>query len=277
MGRILKEFNGDFMKVEYSKDAPKTKSKRNKKPRTLRPVFYIFIGILVLGVFSALMLTVLFNVEKYTVNGKSIYSRDEIISACGIEEGDNLIRVSSKKAEEQILKTLPYIKTVKIKKDFPYTVTIEVTAAEEFASVEYGDEVCIIDTDCKVLKKEKSDATLPKIKGIDITDALVGEALEFDSEDSKKAFDILRESTELRDMNVTFYDIGDHLDLKIAVDDRVFIELGSTAYIDRKLSLAAEAISTEPSDVQMVLSLKEWTIDNPKCVRTYEDVNEMLK
>lgn len=276
MGRILKEFNGDFMKVEYQGESSKT-TKRNKKQRKLRPTFYIFIAILVIGVISALMLTVLFSVNKFTVNGTSIYSEDEIIAATLIEEGDNLIRASSKNGEENIMKTLPYIKSVEIKKSFPSTIIIEVTPAIEFASVESEGEVCIIDPDCKVLKKEGSDEKLPRIKGVAVSDSTVGDYLVFASEDIKKAFEIIRESTESRNMNVTYYDVGDYLDLKIAIDDRVVIELGSTAYIDRKLSLAAEAIASEPLDVQMVLSLKNWSVDNPKCVRTYEDVTEIIR
>ncbi len=264
------------MKVEYQGESSKTK-KRNKKQRKLRPTFYIFIVILVVGVISALMLTVLFGVKKYTVKGTSIYSEAEIISATLIEEGENLLRASSKSGEENILKTLPYIKSVEIKKSFPSTVVIEVTPAVEFASVESNGEVCIIDPDCKVLKKEASDKKLPIIKGVNVSDSAVGNYLVLASEDVKKAFEIIRESTESRNMNVTYYDIGDYLDLKIAIDDRVVIELGSTAYIDRKLSLALQAIASEPSDVQMVLSLKKWSVDDPKCVRTYEDVTQIIK
>lgn len=240
-------------------------------------MFFIFIVILVLGVISALMLTVLFTVKNYTVNGMSIYTRDEIISAAGIDKGDNLIRISTEKAKDRIEKSLPYIKNAEIIRKFPSTIIIEITAAEEFASVESDGNICVIDTDCKILKCEPSDQKLPKIKGIDITDIAVGEALEFGSEDCKKAFDIIRESGESRGMEITYYDVGDHLDLKIAVEDRVFIELGSTAYIDRKLSLAVEAIASEPSDVQMVLSLKNWSVDDPKCVRRYEDITEIIK
>lgn len=275
MGRILKEHNGDFMKVEYSSETPKNKPKRSKSKKKLRFTFYIFITIIVLGIVVALSLTVLFNVRTFSVNGAGVYTAEEIIAASGLEEGDNIIRLSADDAETLIEKSLPYVKNAEIKKEFPSKIIIDITPAEEFAVVETEEGVCVIDADYKVLKLDKSNVKLPRIKGLTIGDVKPGEVFEFDDE-VKKTFEAIVSATKSRGLNVTYYDLSDNLDLKFAIDDRIFVKLGSVAHINEKMNTSVESIKRESPDAQFVLSLLYWDIYNGP-VTTYEDIGKLIR
>lgn len=266
------------MKVQYTAESEKKTAKRKPSKRKLKPTFYIFICILAVGVLVALMLTVLFTVKSFDVDGASIYTLEEIKTATGIDLGDNLIRLPVKNAEENIEIGLPYIKKAEISRKFPSTVVISVTAAEEYLVLKDGDIECVADADYKVLKLNPSTTPeLPVVRGVDLSLAKEGQVLEFDSADKENSLNVLLDMIESRDIDVTYFNVDDHLNLSAVIEDRVYVEFGSVAYIDRKFNLMQEAISKEPSDVQMMLSLKNWSVDDPKCVRTYRDVTGLYK
>ena len=70
-------------------------------------------------------------VKTITASGKSVYSSDEIVSACGIVPGENIFTVSEKKVNAILTSALPYIGSVKVKRDFPDKLSLTVTATSE--------------------------------------------------------------------------------------------------------------------------------------------------
>ena len=176
------------MKVEYSPE--KQSSAKNRKQQSRKKalrLFFFWLIILIFGTVSTLSLTVWFKIKNFAINSNELYSSDQIINATGISIDDNLILISSNKAEMRIETNLPYIKKAEVKRKFPDTVVINVTAAEEQAVVEIGDTLYIVDEDFKVLKSvtEVQDG-LPIIKGISSTDVKVGSILTFDEQKQKE-------------------------------------------------------------------------------------------
>ncbi len=268
------------MKVQYSPESNKknTKRKNNKKRRKMKPIFYVCIVLLLLGFVFALMLTVLFNVDNFVFNGSSIYSREQILEISGVEKGDNLLTLSTKKIENKIEDSLPYIKDVKIVRKFPSEMVFVIEAAEESFIIKSDNAECIVDSDFKVLAVNPNVETeLTVVRGINVDNAVEGKQLEFETEDNKNSLNLLIDMFQSRNIDVTYYNVEDHLNLCAVIEDRIFVELGSAANLDRKFDLMQQAIEKEPPDVQMELSLKNWSIDDPKCVRRYCDVNGIYK
>lgn len=72
--------------------------KRYKKNYTLN---YIFFGLIFFGTVITLSLTVLFNIEKIEVQGNGNIEPSEIVELSGIQKGDNMFRLSSKKLRKR--------------------------------------------------------------------------------------------------------------------------------------------------------------------------------
>lgn len=82
----------------------------------------------VLAVMSCLSL--FFHVDEVLVSGAEKYTPYAIKMASGIEEGDALLRISEPRTAGKIIDALPYIKSVRISRNLPGTVGIQVQELE---------------------------------------------------------------------------------------------------------------------------------------------------
>ncbi len=266
------------MKVQYSPETKKNTAKRKRSKRKMKPLFYVCVVSLLLGIVFILMMTVFFNVNTFVIDGSSIYSREQILLAAGVEKGDNLLRISVSKVENKIEDNLPYVREAEVIRKFPSTVVINITPAEEFLIFKSDNTECIVDRDFKVLDVDPNVETeLTVVRGVNLDTATEGQTLNFNSDENKNALETLISMFLSRGLSVTYYDVSDHLNLCAVIEDRIYVELGSATNLDRKFNLMQQAIEKEPHNVQMELSLKNWTIDDPKCVRRYRDVIGIYK
>jgi len=126
--------------------APKPFS-RNRLLLRLVSVAAVVIA-LVLGI------SVFFKVDKVTVSGNDKYGAWDIREASGIEIGDNLLTFSRAKASGKIIKTLPYVKSVRIGIKLPDTVMIDVVEFEVTYQVEARDgSWWLVSSDGKAVEK----------------------------------------------------------------------------------------------------------------------------
>ena len=111
------------------------KRKRKRRRSRFGVFFKLLCGVALVAAltFGA---TVFFQVETIAVTGNSRYTQEEIISASGVEVGDNLFRMSKKQISEQILHQLPYVESVSILRGLPSTLTFQVTEWDAVAQVE---------------------------------------------------------------------------------------------------------------------------------------------
>ena len=82
----------------------------------------------VAAVVLALLLgvSVFFKVQDHAVSGCDKYTAEQIWSASGIREGENLLTIDIPKAAARIMQELPYVATVRIGVELPNKVNIEV-------------------------------------------------------------------------------------------------------------------------------------------------------
>ncbi len=83
-------------------------------------------------------LSIFFKVETITVSGMDNYSAWVVAEASGIEEGDNLFTLSKAKIVGKIKAALPYVNLVRISRELPGTVHIEITEFDVAYSVKDG-------------------------------------------------------------------------------------------------------------------------------------------
>lgn len=92
----------------------------------------------VLAVMSCLSL--FFQVDEVLVSGADQYTPYAIKMASGIEEGDALLRISEPRTAGKIIDALPYVKSVKISRNLPGTVSIQVEELEVTYAIQAIDE-----------------------------------------------------------------------------------------------------------------------------------------
>lgn len=113
-------------------------TKRRISPATVRALL-IMGGVLVALILSML---IFFRVgatqEHVLVSGNSYYTDEEILAACGVEEGDNLLLLSRGKISGNLLAALPYVRDVQVSRKLPNTLVL--TVSEYAVSYAVRDE-----------------------------------------------------------------------------------------------------------------------------------------
>ena len=234
---------------------------RDNRRRGNMTLHYSLIAFIVLVVFAVLSTTVFFNIESADIIGSSIYSAEEIIAASGIRGGDNMIRTNMGKAEEAIASELIYIEEARITRKLPSSIEILIVPCAETASLQTEDGYLIVSESGKILRAEAEPAedTLVFLGTDPAEDMHVG--MKFASSDEDKT-EVIYELLTMADSGfaskITSFDVTDRLNISCLYEDRITIEINSTADIDYKFRLAEEILDTKISpDTEGRLKLLE--------------------
>lgn len=100
--------------------------KRRRRRRRTSRFLLNFMLILCMSLATVLGATIFFKVESITVEGNSHYSPEEVISATGIQLGENLFTVPRDEISEKITYSLPYIQSISVKYSLPTGITLVV-------------------------------------------------------------------------------------------------------------------------------------------------------
>lgn len=156
---------------------PNKRKKRRRRGglgRLLRPLSFLLAAGAVVAA-----LTMFFKVESIQVTGTSRYQASEVISASGVEPGDNLVLLDRYRVSQRIYTALPYITDVQPRPKFPNTLEIEVTETRAAAAIQGAGGWWLLSAGGKVL--EAADAALaaeyPRITGVQAENPAVSSAL----------------------------------------------------------------------------------------------------
>lgn len=123
-------------------------------------------------------MSIFFKVKTVTVSGAVKYTPWQIMEASGISEGDSLMTFSKERAGGNIRAELPYVKSVRIGRVLPDTVTIEIVEEDAaYAIKESGGGWWLIASSGKVLSFADAAATVKNttIKGVMIESPVEGQ------------------------------------------------------------------------------------------------------
>ncbi|MBQ3162108.1 MAG: FtsQ-type POTRA domain-containing protein [Oscillospiraceae bacterium] len=247
----------------------------NRRRRGNMSLHYSLIAFIVLVIFAILSLTVFFNIENADIIGSSIYSADEIVAVSGIKGGDNMIRKNMSRAEKNIVSELIYIEEAHITRKLPNSVEILIVPCAETASLQTEDGYLIVSESGKVLRAdaEPAEDTLVFLGAEPAEDIHVG--MTFASADEDKT-EVIYELMALTDdpfaSRITSFDVTDRLNISCLYEDRITIDIKSTADIDYKFRLAEEILSTKiSSDAEGVLKM----LDNGAQFLSNDDLEQI--
>ena len=254
MEKNIRERENNFAR----KKAAALRKRRRRKTVIVVLISLITIFSLILGVLSG---TLFFRVGEIKITGQSLkYTKDEIVSATGIKLDDNLLFLSSKDAANSITEKLPYIKTVKIKKEFPETVIINFTETKNELCVLVGGKYYAADKEGKILATfEERQEDLPLIELPDDCTVSQGENLKTNN---ASVYDIFSKYTELMDIydfKINAINLKNPYDSYMMVENRLKVRIGSTNNFDMKVAHFNTMLSSMPDGATGTVDLSNWT------------------
>ncbi|MCD8095784.1 MAG: FtsQ-type POTRA domain-containing protein [Ruminococcus sp.] len=203
---------------------------------------YVTIAAAVVAALATLLcVTVLFNLSNtgLTVSGTTLYAPEQVQSVAGLVPGQNLVRLNTDFIAARIKENLPYVDDVTIVKNYPDSLTINITEAVAQFQIEQDGLYYTISSSGRILEAEQSerDEELTLVVGYELKNTAAGDDAE--SEDSQKTETISEIMTQLEELeyeSIEQIDITDRTDIVLSYDGRIEIKLGSSVDIDIKLS-----------------------------------------
>lgn len=220
--------------------------KRNRKIATIGGLCVIIILAVVI-----ISTTVLFNITAIKVAKPGAnYTANEIISASGLNAGDNMIRTDFKKSAERIETNLPYVLEATISKKLSGEVSISIKDTSAAILIELDEGYAIADIRGKVLEiveKAPKDNTFMLLKTSKTVNAVPGTFFNFADDNEKMIYEKIIKELENTGIyeNITSIDISDHSSVKIEYQNRLRLLIGTTQDLDVKLKGAVKAITAE--------------------------------
>ena len=152
--------------------------KKNRRRKKVSPLTKLLILILLAGGLAAFLLSPVFDITEYQVEGNSYYSDEEIIVMGGCKTGENIFLKAELSEIQQRLGKDAYMQEVTVRRSLPGTIVIEIDERKQTAAIVYGEKFVVIDGEGTVLRKTSVEPKIPVIKGLTISKLSVGEAVE---------------------------------------------------------------------------------------------------
>lgn len=158
-------------KTPKTADTKKQKAKANKKidlkkEKRKRRIMSFLKGVLittiVIGALLALMLSPLFNIKEIKVEGNSKITGTEIIALSEINIGENLFTINNNTVINKI-ENNPYIEGVKISKQLPDGILIEIKERKATYALKYNEKYVYINNQGYILEEAETTNNLPEI------------------------------------------------------------------------------------------------------------------
>jgi len=217
--------------------------KRKKHSALYAPLcFLLVIAALVFG------LSVFFRVGNVEVVGNVRYTKEEIIEASGIEQGDNLFFINRFAAMSRINAKLPYVESAAINMELPNRLQIEISESVAVAYVTAEDGTWAIDRSCKLLSRLNVDelSGLIRIDGVVPIAPEVGETIAAGEAEKPKVdylSEILHQIVDLGlQQSVTYIDISNLANPHFDYLGRFTVKLGTNENVAYKFQCLLSAV-----------------------------------
>lgn len=247
------------------------KEQKLKRKKAALKRFFIFLCIVLVLTLAVLSLTVFFPVTKITVEkNNTIYTNEQIIKVSGVQKNKNLW-MTGFGAEGDIPVKLPYISEADLQRKFPSSIIIKVKPAKAVYSVNNKKEYYICDADYKVLEvKKEADIKLISVIGIETDKAKAGNKVAFKDEQKIEILKSVFEGLKQKSIMPNSLDLTEPMEIKVRVENRFNVYLGSSAYLEQKIAHLAGMINQSEKDVVGSIDLSDYSPENNRGILTRE-------
>ena len=252
------------MEVKYTK----TPTKKTRKKKKAKKVCLILLALMMVAIICVVLLnTLLFPIENISIENaeNTIYTAEEILNASGVNKGDKLFGVKETKINRILTEKLPYLKEVKITRNFPSSITISVLPETAKFSINLNGKYTVISEDYKALEKtvEHKENTI-KVFGVQIENAEIGDYVNFKDENMKDVFLQIIDYTSKYEIAITGLDLSVQTQLKVVINDTITANLGSITDIEYKAQYLKSMLKNINQNERGIIDLSNWSTSNPK-------------
>jgi len=239
-----------------SDDIRRDKARRKRRNKKMTAVITVAVVMLLAGI-VALVYCYAYGapISKITVSGKTDYTNEEIIAACGVDIGDNMLRVRSRDVNKSLTGMLPYIQSAKVEYKLPDTLVLKVTQTKEkYLIVGKGSYLCLSE-EGKVLslKKKKVKDGQFRLEGFDWQEAVEGTTYQPEGDnvfrfETAKTLVKLLEQNELTGANTLKLDTTYPAVIQYEGRINIYLNINDSTpeeELNEKLSLAAGILKNE--------------------------------
>jgi len=230
--------------ARYRNSARRRSKRRRQRHSEYRQTGVLTKLLIMLAVVAAIVLgvAIFFRVHTVEVQGNTIYSKEQVVKASGVEAGDNLLMVNRAAVAGSIKARMPYVRDVSVSPMLPDTVVIQIKESDVAVLVQsdIGAD-WYVNTDGRIMGSsvEGFRGQVVELTGVTITAPKTGEqaaASEGQAENLHAALQVIRqmEGTGLIGQ-ITALDAEKSFDLILYCGDRLDILLGGTEELEYKI------------------------------------------
>lgn len=219
-------------------------------------VLYKLLTLVVVCAAAVLALTLFFKVESVEVTGNSRYSAQEIQDACGVQLGDNLYLLNKPDMVQRLHQQLPYIDEVRITRQLPNTLCVQVTEFSTVYAVEQEGTVWLLTSGGKIVETAAERGDTPIIDGCELLAPSLGGDVSFALELQNRQESLFALLTALESAELTgavrAIHLGDPTVLSMDYTERFTVEMPYGAdypRLLRYLTLVIEELETNLTGV----------------------------
>ena len=135
-----------------------------KKIRKKKIIKFILLAFIIIGILTFLFISPVFNISEIDVKNNNKISSDTIESVSEIKKYKNIFLFSKSNSISKILESEPYVESVKIKRNFPNKVAIEVTERVPEVQIKVDDTTyAYINNQGYILEYSETKLDLPVV------------------------------------------------------------------------------------------------------------------
>ena len=188
-----------------------------------------------------------FKVDQIRVYGASLYSEEEIISASGFKQGDNLYLFNKYGRIQYMFSSLPYLDRVRIRRKLPDTIVIEVEETTARFAADTEKAVFLISPEGKIVEEagEGYDYKgVSRVYGLKMEKAKVGLRLSDLHESGVTALENLVDALKKEGVleKLGDVDLTEEYDLQFIYEGRFLVRAGMPENLERKAIYLEEVI-----------------------------------
>ncbi len=238
---------------------------RNRKRRRNRIIRYALAIAAVVAAAVILSLTVFFKIETVAVAGDEIYNNEQIITASGLQTGDNMFLFDKDSVEANIETALPYVENAEIKRSVTGTLTINITAAAASLSIDTGDGYILLNSSGKVLE----DGVMVINEGITVLrtstvlSASAGGIIQFENEkDIETVVQIKNYINEYEIPKISEIDVTDYSNIRLIYDNRIVLKTGVPSELGDKIDFIKATLEKHEAQEPAFRGTIDFTVEN---------------
>ena len=226
------------------KSNQKPTKRRKRRVHWGRVALAIFVPAVVIAL-AVLSLTVFFPIQDIKVKENTVYSAAQILQESGVKKGDNLFRLSKSRVESRLCEKLPYVRSVKLERSLPGTLTLVVEPLDpEYAFVVENGYLLVAEH--KALEVvDEAPVGIPTVN-LPLQYEL-GKPIGLS--ENETSFDRLAKAiSDAKLEGISRIVFEDASKITLVYEDRLTLEVGTLEDIEKKLKKASQIIESIDGD-----------------------------